>query len=86
VTVVVGQPTDALLHIEITDDGIGRARAAELKSKSAGRHKSFGMRVTADRIALVNQLDRTGTAVSIHDLVDAAGQPAGTSVVLTIPV
>ncbi len=46
---------DDLIKISITDDGIGRAKAAELKSKSAVKQKSFGMRVTSERIALINQ-------------------------------
>src|SRR4030095_4196207 len=42
-----------LLCCKITDDGIGRKKASELKSKSASTHKSMGMRITADRIAIV---------------------------------
>jgi LytS/YehU family sensor histidine kinase len=44
-----------ILFCKITDDGIGRKRAAELKSKSASIHKSMGMRITADRIAMLQQ-------------------------------
>ena len=43
------------LFCKITDDGIGRKKAAELKSKSALTHKSMGMRITADRIAILQQ-------------------------------
>lgn len=74
------------LRITITDDGIGRAKAAELKSKSATRHKSFGMKVTGERIALINRLYQTQTQVQVHDLVDDTGQPGGTEVVLEIPI
>ncbi len=86
VTVVVEQPQDNLLHIEIIDDGIGRERAAELKSKSAGRHKSFGMQVTADRIRMINQLYNIHTQTQVVDLVDSFGEPCGTKVMLDIPV
>ncbi|MDB5239947.1 MAG: putative signal transduction histidine kinase [Spirosoma sp.] len=74
------------LRITITDDGIGRAKAAELKSKSATRHKSFGMKVTGERIAMINRLYQTQTQVQVHDLVENSGQPAGTEVVVEIPV
>jgi sensor histidine kinase YesM len=74
------------LKVIITDDGIGRARSAELKSKSATAHKSFGMKVTGERINLINQLYKTKTKVEIHDLMDPEGNPAGTEVVLEIPV
>ncbi len=86
VTVDITQPTDPCLHVEITDDGIGRARAAELKSKSAGNHKSFGMQVTADRIRMINSLYNTQTEAHILDLVAPNGDPLGTKIVLDIPV
>ncbi|GAB3691350.1 hypothetical protein GCM10027592_09310 [Spirosoma flavus] len=86
VTVRVEQPEIDRLRVIITDDGIGRAKAAELKSKSATPKKSFGMNVTSERIALINQLYQTQTRVQIHDLTDSEGQPAGTEVVLEIPV
>lgn len=85
VTVTVQQDGD-LLTVTIADDGVGRTRAAELKSKSANARRSFGMKMTSDRIALINDLYKTRTFVTIHDLLDADGQPAGTEVVLTIPI
>ena len=80
------QPQENLLQLTITDDGVGRTRAAELKSKSASHRKSFGLKMTSERIALVNQLYQTQTQVIIADLVDADGQPAGTEVVIQIPI
>jgi sensor histidine kinase YesM len=74
------------LRITITDDGIGRAKATELKSLSATRHKSFGMKVTGERISLINRLYKTHTRVQVHDLADSQGNPAGTEVVLEIPI
>lgn len=86
VSVEVSQPKDNLLHIEITDDGVGRERAAELKSKSAGKHKSFGMQVTADRIRMINQLYNIQTQARVVDIVDSFGEACGTKVILEIPV
>ncbi|MFC5408075.1 sensor histidine kinase [Larkinella bovis] len=85
VWVRVEQPAEDQLRITIADDGIGRAKAAEFKSKSATAAKSFGMKVTDERIALINQLYRTQTRVQVRDRVDSLGQPAGTEVVVTIP-
>lgn len=79
-------PQENRLQLTITDDGVGRIRAAELRSKSASHRKSFGLKMTSERIALVNQLYQTHTQVTIDDLVDANGQPAGTEVVLQIPI
>ena len=86
VTVAVQQPQDHLLEVSITDDGVGRIKAAAYKSKSATSHKSFGMKVTAERIDLINQMYHTHTQVRIDDLTDAAGQPTGTRVTVTIPI
>lgn len=86
VRVRASQPQENLLQLTITDDGIGRARAAELRSKSASHRKSFGLKLTSERITLVNQLYQTHTQVEIRDLVDADGQPAGTEVIIQIPI
>jgi ligand-binding sensor domain-containing protein len=75
-----------LLTITVADNGIGRARAAALRSKTATAKKSFGMKVTTERIALINQLYKTNTTVAILDLVDPEGQPAGTEVTIKIPL
>jgi len=86
VTIAVQQLEENQLYVEITDNGIGRQRAAELKSKSATKHKSFGMKMTAERIELINQLYHTQTQVTIIDLVDAQGQATGTKIVVEIPI
>jgi CheY-like chemotaxis protein len=75
---------DKTLLYKITDDGIGRDKAAELKSKSAEKQKSMGMRITADRIALLNQ--QTETSIKITDLVLGDGSAGGTEVLIELPV
>lgn len=86
ITIEVDQPQENLLYIKITDDGVGRLRAAALKSKSASKHKSFGMQMTADRIRMINQLYNIKTQARIEDLVDSYGEACGTRVVLEIPI
>jgi streptogramin lyase len=75
---------DEILLYKITDDGIGRKKAAELKSKSASTQKSMGMRITADRIAMLQQQNKT--SITITDLVLADGNAGGTEVLIKIPV
>jgi tetratricopeptide (TPR) repeat protein len=77
---------DDVLLCKITDDGIGRKKAKELKSKSASAHKSMGMRITAERIAMVQQKKQLDTYITINDLILADGSAAGTEVTLKIPV
>ncbi len=76
---------DEILFCKITDDGIGRKKAAELKSKSALSYKSMGMSITADRIAMLQQQDQLGTHIVINDLVLADGSAGGTEVIIKIP-
>jgi LytS/YehU family sensor histidine kinase len=75
-----------LLCCKIIDDGVGRKKAAELKSKSASTHKSMGMRITADRIAMLQQKKQVETSITITDLILADGSPGGTEVFLKIPI
>ncbi|HZI26347.1 MAG TPA: histidine kinase, partial [Chryseolinea sp.] len=85
VIVRIEQSALDILRVTITDNGIGRAKAAALKSKSATRHKSFGMKVTSERIRLINQLYKSVTEVQVFDLVDSQQEACGTEVMITIP-
>lgn len=82
----ISQPDEHLLHIEITDNGVGREKAAEYKSKSIIRHKSFGLKMTGERIQVINELYDIKTEVRLLDLVDDRGVPAGTRVIIDIPI
>ncbi|AXE16923.1 hypothetical protein DR864_03840 [Runella rosea] len=86
VRIEVTQPNPHLLRIDISDDGIGRQKAAEFKSKSATQNKSFGMKVTAERIALINQLYNTNNQVEIIDLINRRNEVVGTKVTVKIPI
>jgi CheY-like chemotaxis protein len=77
---------DDVMIFSITDDGIGRKKAAELDSKSATRHKSMGLRITSERIEMLWQAGGNISPVAVNDLVDADGNAAGTEVIIKIPV
>lgn len=72
------------LVCKITDDGIGRKRAGELKSRSA-LPPSMGMRITAQRIAMLQQVEYP-SGITITDLALPDGRAGGTEVVLKIPL
>jgi ligand-binding sensor domain-containing protein/two-component sensor histidine kinase len=74
------------LEIVIEDDGIGRKKAGEVKSKNALKEKSFGMQITNDRIKTMNQLYNSGATVQVEDLISLHDEPAGTRVTLHIPL
>ena len=73
-----------ILQCVITDDGIGRAKAAELKSKSAEREKSLGLQITTQRLALLNQNKNEQTFYTIDDILDEHKNIAGTKIILKI--
>jgi ligand-binding sensor domain-containing protein len=71
------------LQCIIEDNGIGREKAGELKSKSVNKEKSYGMKITTDRLSMLNGESRISN-VEIIDLKDAAGNPSGTKVIVKI--
>lgn len=70
----------------IDDNGIGREMAQALRSKMATRRKSMGMRITEDRIDIINRLYKTRSSVRVIDKKNRQGLPTGTRVELTIPI
>ncbi len=78
--------TQTLLECVIEDNGVGRDKAKELKSKSASTKKSLGMKLTEDRLALLNKQAKLDASVEIEDLKSTSGEAAGTKVILKIPV
>ncbi|MES1214604.1 MAG: histidine kinase [Bacteroidota bacterium] len=74
------------LYFRIADNGIGRKKAAEIAGKSATKHKSMGLRITANRIAMMQSSNGPESPVKINDLVEPDGTAAGTEVVIKLPV
>jgi sensor histidine kinase YesM len=70
----------------ITDDGIGRAKAGEIKRTTPGNfHKSLGMKITSERVRILNDINKSDLSVSVTDLRDENGNSGGTMVELYIP-
>jgi LytS/YehU family sensor histidine kinase len=77
---------DDMLCCKITDDGIGREKAAELKNKSGSTHQSTGMKLTASRIEMLQQTKKIDAHIQISDLILPDGTAGGTEVMLNIPI
>lgn len=82
-TVTITEMEDRL-ELKITDDGIGRQSAELLQT--ASKHKSLGMKVTAERIGFLNSLHTEQTSINITDLKDEEGKASGTEITIHIPV
>ena len=74
------------LYCRIADNGIGRKKSSEMSSKSSARHKSMGLHITSDRIALIQKEEAFGPAVKIFDLTNPDGSAAGTEVTIRLPL
>lgn len=73
------------LLITITDNGIGRELAKSFRKDI--NHKSMAMELTEKRMKAINQLkDFENAQVTITDLFDKQNDPAGTQVVIILPV
>lgn len=76
----------SFIKITITDDGVGRAKANALKSlQSPSKHKSLGMKITEDRLRLLNNMQQSQLNVNIIDLYDSKNEAIGTQVELYVP-
>ncbi len=74
------------LVVIVEDNGIGREKAAELKSKQVLKKKSYGMQITEDRIAIINRIQNIHATAEVIDLKDGDGIATGTKVMLHIPL
>ena len=79
------------LICKIEDNGIGRTKAQEIEERKVTRHKSLGIKVTNERISTLSGLLNHKMEVVIEDLFETTppettSQPAGTRVIITIPV
>lgn len=75
------------LLCRIRDNGIGREKSREMRQLSNRKdHKSLGMKITSDRLELINNLQGSHLSMTVTDLKNEDGTPAGTQVDIFIPV
>ncbi|GGP02294.1 hypothetical protein GCM10010992_06100 [Cloacibacterium rupense] len=74
-----------LLEVTIEDNGVGRKKAEELRSKTSLRKKSYGTEITKNRIETLNKTSELQTSFEIIDLYNENENAAGTKVLIKIP-
>ena len=79
---------DNFILCTIEDDGVGRLKARELNKNRVSQHKSLGMSITKERLAILNHqnTDKNGLSEVVTDLYDVNGSPSGTKVVISVPL
>jgi tetratricopeptide (TPR) repeat protein len=79
----VKEENDRLL-CTIEDNGVGREKAQVLREKSVLKSRSMGMKITEERLKLLNRGKQP--AISITDLKDPMDRPSGTRIEINIPI
>ncbi|HEY4800821.1 MAG TPA: histidine kinase, partial [Bacteroidia bacterium] len=79
--------TDTYIICTIQDNGIGRKKSAALKSASRHTiHESMGMKITNERLEVLNKIHNSDLSAIITDLEDEKGEALGTKIEIFIPV
>jgi ligand-binding sensor domain-containing protein len=71
-----------ILLCQIEDNGIGRERSAEFKTINGTQKQSMGIKITEERLALL----QNEAAIKIDDLELVNGQASGTKITISIPL
>jgi ligand-binding sensor domain-containing protein len=85
ITVSIRMLEDSL-QVIVEDNGIGREMSARYKTREHIEYQSRGMSLTADRIRMLNSINRQQIHVWVEDLRDAAEGALGTRIILMFPL
>jgi ligand-binding sensor domain-containing protein len=69
----------------VQDNGIGRQKAGEFKSQIRIEYQSRGMKLTEERINLLNKHQEEKIRIEVIDLLHDNGKPAGTKIIIHFP-
>ncbi|MBT8286944.1 MAG: histidine kinase [Bacteroidia bacterium] len=83
--VKVEKENKSFVKIDIIDNGIGRQRSAEIKSKKIHRQESVGIKLTQERLKNFSKNYKNAYSLSIIDLFDQDNEPSGTQITLKLP-
>lgn len=74
------------LEVIIDDNGIGREKAMEYKSKSILKNKSYGSKISEDRVKLFNNEFGDAAIIEFVDKKDKDGNSEGTKVIIKLVI
>ena len=70
----------------IQDNGIGIEKALALRNKQNDNHHSTGMKVSHERLEILNTINKNGNVVEVSDLAKNGNRSSGTLVKIHIPI
>ncbi|MGG6229800.1 tetratricopeptide repeat protein [Tenacibaculum sp. SDUM215027] len=86
VSLSVTKISDEFIQIDITDNGIGRGAAMEIRKNKSLNRKSIGIDLTKERLRNFANEYANNYSLIYTDIIDEKGNPKGTKVSLKIPV
>jgi hypothetical protein len=84
ISLIISKTPDNSIQYVITDNGVGRKKAAELKSSQHIEYQSRGTSINEKRIAAINNQFKTNIRVNTEDIIDENGNVTGTIVTVLI--
>ncbi len=85
-TVNIYPKDDRYFVIEIIDNGVGRQRAAEIRAARTFKRESVGIKLSEERLRYFTKNYEADYQIKFEDLYDDKGNPAGTKVIIVIPL
>lgn len=77
---------DNALHATVEDNGVGRDMSKQVAQPMILKKESLGMKLTEDRLKVLNEVKKFNARFTITDLFSNDNQPAGTKVELSLPL
>jgi Tfp pilus assembly protein PilF len=74
-----------MIRCVVEDNGIGREQSVKIESSKEKKRESLGMKITQERLRIIDQLKNLKTAINIFDLKDAENKMSGLRVELLLP-
>ena len=74
-----------MLSCQIEDIGIGVSASQNAVHTSGFKKESLGLKLTEDRLKIINQMNRTNSFFTIKDVQHAQESHSGTVVSLVLP-
>jgi tetratricopeptide (TPR) repeat protein len=77
---------DNALYATVEDNGVGRNMSKQVQPPMLIKKESLGMKLTEERLKILNELKKIKAEFKITDLFTKDNQPAGTKVELSLPL
>ena len=82
----ISKANDKQICILVEDNGVGREKSNEYKSKHLLKKKSYGSNISKERILHLNAQYGIETTYEIIDKTDQNGNSLGTKVIMLLPI